>query len=181
MKKNVDQDFLDEKPDHKFLDQLYEYQKLNFVDSKFDKRAKEHFICQCDLCEYDASDRKQSKVQTSQQHLRSMPDMRRKSSVLMRNIPGGVASNTSQQEKDFFLVMKRLVPPNKFLRSIRLTIPETCFFQNGDPKFIVYSGKVWMRYLQLNYLPGKGRKTRILCTEIPKVEINLPSNKKIYE
>jgi len=36
--------------DPKFQETMYEYQRRNFLDKKFDKRACEHFHCPCDIC-----------------------------------------------------------------------------------------------------------------------------------
>jgi hypothetical protein len=75
-------------------------------------------------------------------------------------------------------VAKRLMPPNKFIRCIRVTIPETCFFQGGDPKFIVFTAKVCN--IQVTFL-GKRRKKGFPGIEVPKIEVELPLNPEILQ
>jgi hypothetical protein len=39
-------------------------------------------------------------------------------------------------EKDFIFVMRRLQPPNKNIRTLRLYVPETFFLNGGEVKFL---------------------------------------------
>jgi len=45
-------------------------------------------------------------------------------------------------DKDFLFVLKRLLPAKNSQYSLRVLIPDTVVFWNGEAKFLIYNGKV---------------------------------------
>jgi len=58
-----------------------------------------------------------------------------KGSVLLNSDPDLI-------DKDFLFVLRRLLPSKNSLYCLRILIPDTVLFSNGEAKFLVYNGKV---------------------------------------
>ena len=62
-----------------------------------------------------------------------------KSSMLLNNT---TTFDHDIADKDFLFVLKRLLPAKNSPYSLKILIPDTVVFWNGEAKFMVYNGKV---------------------------------------
>ena len=45
-------------------------------------------------------------------------------------------------DKDFLFILKRLIPSKNSIYSLRILIPDTVVFHNGEAKLLAFNGKV---------------------------------------
>jgi len=96
----------------------------------FDNHADGHFKCSCEVCEIDSKIKKEEKV----------PDP---TLNFFHKFNFEQENQNFQPEKDFVFILRKLIPPKKFPYSVRVFIPETVAFVDGDAKFIVTAEKVY--------------------------------------
>lgn len=53
-----------------------------------------------------------------------------------------LASDHELLDKNFLYILRRLLPAKNSLYSLRIMIPDTVVFYNGEAKYIVYNGNV---------------------------------------
>lgn len=51
-------------------------------------------------------------------------------------------SDNELMDRDFLFVLKRLLPAKNSFYSLRILIPDTVVFLNGEAKFLIYNGNV---------------------------------------
>ena len=61
-------------------------------------------------------------------------------------------------DKDFLFVLRRLLPAKNSPYSLKILIPDTVVFWNGEAKFMIYNGKV-NKYFFKKYKKGGGGDT----------------------
>jgi len=95
----------------------------------FDNHADGNFKCSCEVCEVDSKTKKEEKA----------PDP---TLNFFYQFNFEQETMNSEPEKDFIFILRKLIPPKKLPYSVRIFIPETVAFVDGDPKFIVQTEKV---------------------------------------
>ncbi len=96
----------------------------------FDKHADGNFKCSCEVCEVDSKTKREEKA----------PDP---TLNFFHKFNFEQEALNSEPEKDFIFILRKLIPPKKLPYSVRIFVPETVAFVDGDPKFIVQSEKVY--------------------------------------
>ena len=102
-------------------------EEMKKLELQFDNHANETFKCDCALC---------------------IKELRKRKSLIQRGVSKDFFENfdfnlvNSELEKDFVFIIKRLIPSKNVPRSLRLFIPDTVAFINGEVKFIIMTGKV---------------------------------------
>jgi len=98
-------------------------------DLHFNKHVEEVFKCRCNVC-------------WEGRRLRhNFPD-HSPEAAFFKEYKFQIQDSGQQTEKDFVFILKRLAPHKAMSNSLRLFIPDTACFIQGECKFIAYTGKV---------------------------------------
>lgn len=96
---------------------------------KFVKHAEGVLQCQCKVCEIDNMHIKEE--------IKPLPV-----GAFFQGFDFNQCLRDQDLEKDFVFVLKKLVPPRELPYTLRIFIPETIAFADGEAKFIVLTEKV---------------------------------------
>ena len=96
---------------------------LTASDLPFEKQTIAKLECHCTICQA------QNEIRIPPEEVPVHPFFR---SYDFKSITRG-----THYDKDFVFILKRLIPPTHASQSLRLPIPETVAFINGEAKFIV--------------------------------------------
>ena len=102
----------------------------------FDKHADEKYNCCCNVCKFQMN-----KIANNDNFINKF----------FENYDFNPLSSVDG-EKDFVFILKRLHPPKNVIRSLRLLIPETIGFINGEAKFILITARVSFYFIKINKL-----------------------------
>ncbi len=116
--------------DHPVIENHYWYRNdIPKADIYFPKHAEHKYKCECNLCQ-------EGNLQP-RERLELRADL-----AFFNNFDFESGQNNNGGEKDFMLILKKLMPPRNVARSLYLSIPETACFVDGECKFIVSTSRV---------------------------------------
>jgi len=112
---------------NRFLENLRQHNLVPNI--AFDNHADSQLKCQCSVCTQDGVNRKEENKSP------------RKCHEFWTNFNFEAAVRSIEPEKDFVFVLKRLIPPKATPYNLRLSVPETVAFVDGEPKFVARTEK----------------------------------------
>jgi hypothetical protein len=104
-------------------------------------RANSGFNCSCAMCQLKEAQTKRSALKIP--FIKEMDE------------------DSDSQNQDFPFLLKKLLPVKNNAKSLKLLIPDTVVFQNGEPIFIIYNSRD-------QYVRSVRQKERLTLTEIKK-------------
>ena len=103
--------------------------EMGKLEIKFDGHADQKFTCRCNICEEDSHKKRD--------HEEGCHEI-----IFFKGFTFDENQQSPPIEKDFVFILKRLAPLKYMMNTLRLFIPDTACFIQGECKLIVYTGKV---------------------------------------
>ena len=105
------------------------YDDFEIPNTVFDNHVEGNLKCKCNVCDTENTHKKEIKYVDP-------------SSEFFNNFNFEAHVRNTEPEKDFVFILKRLIPPKQIPYTLRLFIPETVCFTDGEAKFIALTEKV---------------------------------------
>jgi len=125
----------------------------------FDDHADSQWKCECSVCILDAVNKKEGNKSPKKYH------------EFFTNFNFEAAAKNPEPEKDFVFVLKRLIPSKNTPYNLRISVPETIAFIDGEPKLVALTEKdKKIRFIR--------NKERLTFTEIRKFLLETQKRKE---